>query len=313
MDIRIDSLSLLNDYHITCIDHTEALGFASERENSRVWQDKSGIDKNLANKRYDVKEFVLSCYCKAADEFAARGVVDMLVKYMFAKGCFVLSFIGDGIRECFLCERSNSIVPSVHIRQQNSLYFFKIGLREVNPNALRIKALIVDNQVSINYTLGKNAVIYWGNGDQGIVTNSGSYTHTYTFNGYVDIIVDIDVGDYGVPSIPPPPPVPPLVAAFSATPLTGEVPLTVQFTNSSTGGAVIWAWDFGDGQTSAEQNPSHVYNAAGTFTVTLQVFNSVQGSDVETKTGYITVSKAGILISGSDFLLINSTDKILIN
>ncbi|MEJ7599196.1 MAG: S8 family serine peptidase [Kofleriaceae bacterium] len=53
--------------------------------------------------------------------------------------------------------------------------------------------------------------------------------------------------------------------------------LTFQFTDTSSdggcsGGAVVgWAWDFGDGTTSTEQNPTHTYAAAGTYTVTLTV------------------------------------------
>jgi PKD repeat protein len=77
-------------------------------------------------------------------------------------------------------------------------------------------------------------------------------------------------------------------AAFSGTPLTGEAPLTVQFTDASTGNPATWAWDFGDGGTSALQSPSHTFNP-GTWTVSLTVTN-VLGSDVETKVGYVVAS-----------------------
>ena len=59
------------------------------------------------------------------------------------------------------------------------------------------------------------------------------------------------------------------VADFSASPLTGDAPLTVAFTDNSTGGPTSWAWDFGDGGTSALQDPTHSYVVAGTYTVTL--------------------------------------------
>ena len=61
-----------------------------------------------------------------------------------------------------------------------------------------------------------------------------------------------------------------LVAAFSATPTTGDAPLDVSFTDLSTG-ATQWRWTFGDGAGSRVQNPSHTYAAAGTYTVTLTV------------------------------------------
>ena len=81
-------------------------------------------------------------------------------------------------------------------------------------------------------------------------------------------------------------------AAFSATPRAGDPPLTVQFTDSSSAGSASitsWAWDFGDGATTAERTPSHTYTSAGSYTVALTVTTSV-GVDKETKMAYIVVS-----------------------
>lgn len=78
------------------------------------------------------------------------------------------------------------------------------------------------------------------------------------------------------------------VAAFSGTPLSGEGPLTVQFTDASTGTPAAWLWDFGDGGTSTLQNPSHTFNP-GTYQVSLHVSNAL-GADDEIKPAYITVS-----------------------
>jgi PKD repeat protein len=78
-------------------------------------------------------------------------------------------------------------------------------------------------------------------------------------------------------------------ANFVGSPTSGTAPLTVSFTDQSTGSPTSWSWNFGDGGTSTAQNPSHVYSGAGTFTVTLTVTNSC-GSDGETKTNYITVT-----------------------
>ena len=64
------------------------------------------------------------------------------------------------------------------------------------------------------------------------------------------------------------------VAAFTASPLSGIVPLNVQFTDNSQN-ADSWNWNFGDGNTSTLQNPpSHIYYSPGTHTVTLTVENS---------------------------------------
>lgn len=61
----------------------------------------------------------------------------------------------------------------------------------------------------------------------------------------------------------------PVVADFSGTPLFGTAPLTVAFTDLSTGTPTSWAWSFGDGGTSTAQNPTHIYTAPGVYTVTL--------------------------------------------
>lgn len=79
------------------------------------------------------------------------------------------------------------------------------------------------------------------------------------------------------------------VADFSGTPLTGLAPLPVQFTDLSTNTPSSWLWDFGDGGASTEQNPSHTYGAAGTYTVKLTATNAA-GSDTEEKPGYVVVS-----------------------
>ena len=50
-----------------------------------------------------------------------------------------------------------------------------------------------------------------------------------------------------------------------------------------------WAWDFGDGTTSTQQNPSHTYQAGGTYTITLSV-TATSGTATERKTGYISVT-----------------------
>jgi PKD repeat protein len=83
----------------------------------------------------------------------------------------------------------------------------------------------------------------------------------------------------------------PVQVAFSATPVSGEAPLTVQFTDESinTGGAITaWNWNFGDGGVSTLQNPQHIYNTPGIYTVTLEVVSG-QYSNFFTRENYINV------------------------
>ncbi len=74
-------------------------------------------------------------------------------------------------------------------------------------------------------------------------------------------------------------PIAPPVAAFTASPTSGTAPLTVQFTNQSTGESLAYSWDFGDGSpVSAEASPSHVYAKSGNYAAKLTVSN-VAGSN----------------------------------
>jgi PKD repeat protein len=116
-------------------------------------------------------------------------------------------------------------------------------------------------------------------------------------------------------SLGAPPPSESPDANFTGSPRTGTAPLTVNFSDTSTGSPTSWAWTFGDGTTSTVQHPSHVYSAAGTYSVTLRATNS-SGSDTITKTDYISVSPAqppdanftASPTSGTTPLTVNFTD-----
>lgn len=99
--------------------------------------------------------------------------------------------------------------------------------------------------------------------------------------------------------------------SFTYTPLSSEVnltandtyhslPFTVQFYDASTTNTTGWNWDFGDGTTSTEQNPSHTYTVAGTYTVSLEATNE---SGTFTKTSVIDVEEAP-----EQEIIIRSTD-----
>ena len=119
-----------------------------------------------------------------------------------------------------------------------------------------------------------------------------SMTSTFVikFQQYDNYPIATDGHAYDDISVTEQTPQPP-TAEFSGSPTSGTAPLNVDFTDASTG-ATSWSWTFGDGGTSTAQNPSHTYTAAGTYTVALTATNAV-GSDVETKTNYITVNEPG--------------------
>jgi len=84
-------------------------------------------------------------------------------------------------------------------------------------------------------------------------------------------------------------------AFFTVNKTWGAVPLTVQFTNQSFGDPRSFLWNFGDGETSTEQDPIHTYTTPGTYSVTLQANNAWTGG-VATLSHALTAT-AGIVPS----------------
>jgi len=104
------------------------------------------------------------------------------------------------------------------------------------------------------------------NGDISISSNGGSGVFTVTF------------------TVNPP------LSAEAGGPYSGTICEPVEFTGGATGGIYPyeWLWDFGDGETSTEQNPSHQYNSDDTYTVTLTVTDDADFTDDDTTTCDVT-------------------------
>ena len=74
--------------------------------------------------------------------------------------------------------------------------------------------------------------------------------------------------------------IPPLLLNFTASSRNGPAPLTVQFSDTSSGGSPsLWNWSFGDGtgfntSVAALRNASHVYETPGIYTVNLTIRNN---------------------------------------
>lgn len=83
-------------------------------------------------------------------------------------------------------------------------------------------------------------------------------------------------------------------ASFRAYPTEGPPPLQVRFQNFSEGDAIRFLWDFGDGITSIEKNPTHTYRSEGVYTVKLNIITTNGAQSVTTKSNYITISNKAI-------------------
>src|SRR5205814_4958937 len=94
-------------------------------------------------------------------------------------------------------------------------------------------------------------------------TNAGTYTVSLTAIGAGGTNT-LARTNYVVVTNPPPP----VVADFVAGPTNGTAPLTVSFTNLSSGGT-SFSWDFGDGNTSIAADPVNTYTNAGSYAVSL--------------------------------------------
>jgi PKD repeat protein len=136
---------------------------------------------------------------------------------------------------------------------------------------------------------GTNYFWSFGDGDTSALkepahtfTNAGSYSVTFT------VIRPGGTNSITKPGLilatnPPPP-----IVDFVGAPTNGLVPLTVYFTNLTTG-ATSFTWDFGDGDTSTDEDPSHTFTNAGSYTITLTAA-SPGGTNALTWTNYVVVT-----------------------
>jgi PKD repeat protein len=115
-----------------------------------------------------------------------------------------------------------------------------------------------------------------------VYDSAGSFTVGLTISAPGGLAVETK-GEYVFVTAPPAP-----EAAFDAAPTSGTLPLTVAFTDTSSGDVTAWLWDFGDGTWSSQTNPTHVYTSPGSFGVTLTV-TGPGGSDAATKSALVSV------------------------
>ena len=165
-----------------------------------------------------------------------------------------------------------------------------------------------EKPLTVNFTdnsAGSITYRLWDFGDGNTQENVTDPSHTYSDSGVYTVSLTIrdaslnqDIKtrtEYITVTEPP------LNADFSASPVFGTEPLSVSFTDSSTGDISYRLWTFGDGTSEEDTvNPSHTYTSPGLYTVSLLVRDPSLEEDLETKVNYVTV--------GEDFIV---ADKVL--
>ena len=104
-----------------------------------------------------------------------------------------------------------------------------------------------------------------------LVAGNAQGTDSLVHTGYIEV--------YGKPEV-----------QFTANPLSGCLPMQVQFTNQSnpvSGTITAYTWDFGDGQISPVANPQHTYTTQNNFNISLTVQNSFGCKQVLQKNAFI--------------------------
>ncbi len=135
----------------------------------------------------------------------------------------------------------------------------------------------------------------WTFGDGG-TSFAQNPTHQYTTTGLFDVSLSVTGpgGSDDTTMVQRIHVTEPLTANFFAFPLSGLPGDTIQFIDQSTGEPgepSSWSWNFGDLGSSNQQNPKHVYNNAGTYSVTLTVTGNGGRTDDTTRVDYIVISE----------------------
>ena len=137
---------------------------------------------------------------------------------------------------------------------------------------------------------GNALYYYWDFGD-GQHSHDQNPTHTYRTEGTYTVLLTVSdtMGAKATSTltitVAVPANKPPVISYFSVCPQEGTAPLTVHCSCSASDperDTVSYLWDFGDGQTSTAEDPSHTYQASGIYTVTVTVEDSLGAKTIRT-------------------------------
>ena len=164
----------------------------------------------------------------------------------------------------------NIVVSTIHVQNQGS----SAPQQHTLPNSeftLDIESGYAPHSVRFTGPASDAITSYdWNFGD-GNSSSAQSPTHTFTVPGQYSVTLTVYgpggsssfVRHVGVVAREAP------VARFEASPVQGQAPLEVQFTNNTTGEVDSYQWSFGDGGTSSESSPVHTFQDTGAYDIEL--------------------------------------------
>jgi len=155
----------------------------------------------------------------------------------------------------------------------------------------------------------QNADTYLWNFGDGTSSAEKNPVHVYTTQGQYTIALEAKSGSGNTNSsvqyitvLKPDEPLP--AVSFSFTVNSQYAPCIATFTNNTTN-AVSYSWNFGDGNSSTDKNPTHTYANQGQYTVTLEATNA-DGKTASANMA-ITVQKANLPLPVVDFTFTGNT------
>ena len=201
-------------------------------------------------------------------------------------GTFVSDVVGPGGVQFFgICVDATSVYLT---GTDNNIYIYSKGSGGgpgVEPHVQTSQTVAGSTVTFGDESSGGATSWFWEFGD-GTTSTDENPSHTYAHPGIYEVRLTITtptgtysrtwtviILDTGLPQGLPNPP----VAAISVTKTKLAVSESLTFADASTGSPDGWLWNFGDGNTSTSQNPTHAFSVAGQYHVTLTVSQSATG------------------------------------
>jgi len=175
-------------------------------------------------------------------------------------------------------QRDGVLIDEVYVMGVESVsagYTYMSGTSMATPHVAGVAGLVRSANASLSATEIKDVIINTADAKPAYAGKMVSGGRVNAYRAVSAVVQAID---------------PILQSNFTANTTTGTAPLTVQFTDASTGSPNEWFWDFGDNTTSTDQNPIHTYTVPGNYTVSFTVAND-HGEDTVTRERYIQVQQ----------------------